>query len=84
MNCRVRSWLSACVLAFAPARAQVITTVAGTDWSFPASILPAVDAPLGSVPQAAADSAGNLYISDQFNNRVMRISPDGILTVSGR
>jgi uncharacterized protein (TIGR03437 family) len=41
----------------------------------------AADAPLGQIESAAVDSAGNLYIADFSDNRVMRISPGGILAV---
>src|SRR5439155_18993826 len=55
--------------------------VAGTDWSFPFATLPAVDAPLGEVAGVAVDAKGNVFLSDQDNQLVMRVSPDGLLTV---
>src|SRR5580704_18875951 len=61
--------------------AQVITTVAGTDWSFPVSSLPALSAPLGNVQGIALDAKGNIYVADNSNNMIMRVSPDGTLTV---
>ena len=61
--------------------AQVITTVAGTDWVFPVSSLPAVNAPLGNVQGIAVDAKGNTYVADNGNNMIMRISRDGTLTV---
>jgi uncharacterized protein (TIGR03437 family) len=63
------------------APAQVITTFAGSDWLFPTNTLPAQKAPLGGVGGAALDAAGNLYIVDRFNAIVVRISPEGLLTV---
>src|SRR6266550_3349897 len=61
----------------------VITTIAGTDWLFPADGLPAVNAPLSASngPDIAVDHQGNLYICDLGNGVVMRVGPDGILTV---
>jgi trimeric autotransporter adhesin len=63
------------------AAAQIITTVAGTDWHFPAQTLPALNAPLGQLQGLAVDGAGNVYATDSSNNIVERISPDGTLTV---
>src|SRR5262245_328532 len=63
------------------ANGQVITTVAGTDWFFPTGSLPAVSAPLGGVTGVVIDASGNLYFADHDNHMVMRLSPDGILTV---
>src|SRR5712691_1909353 len=70
------------ILTAATANPQgVITTVAGTNWTFPASPLPAVNAPLGPTTGVAVDAKGNVYIADAGNNMVMRISADGTLTV---
>jgi sugar lactone lactonase YvrE len=71
--------------------AQVITTIAGTYWSFPPTPIPATKAPLQLflAHGLAADDLGNLYIADggrgpNFgNNLLMRISPDGSLTIIG-
>src|ERR1700733_8118786 len=63
------------------APAQVITTVAGTDFSYPTQPLPALSAPLGSVQGVAVDGAGNIYISDLDNHLVSRMSPNGAITV---
>ena len=62
-------------------RAQVITTVAGTDFVFPNYPIPAIDAPLGQISGTAVDAAGNIYLADPNNRRVTRISPNGTLTV---
>jgi NHL repeat len=61
--------------------AQIITTVAGTNWFFPNPPIRAVNAPLGSVTAAAVDANGNLYVADSGNDVVMRIAVDGTLTV---
>jgi sugar lactone lactonase YvrE len=61
--------------------AQVITTVAGTDWTFPTSRLLAVNAPLGNVQGIAVDARGNIYVADAGNNMVMQVAANGTLTV---
>ncbi len=61
--------------------AQIITTVAGTDFVFPSTPLPALNAPLGNIPGVAVDAQGNVYAADSENNIVVRISPNGVLTV---
>jgi sugar lactone lactonase YvrE len=33
-----------------------------------------------SFPYMTVDSAGNLFFSDEFNNRIRKVSPDGIIT----
>ena len=63
------------------AHAQLITTLAGTTWKFPQTPLPAANAPLGEVNGVAVDTNGNLFLSDTGNNMVMRVTPDGTLTV---
>ena len=41
---------------------------------------PAVNAQLKDPVDVAVDRAGNLYIADYGNNRIRRVSPDGIIT----
>ena len=41
---------------------------------------PAAMATLGAVYGLATDAAGNLYIADTFNDKVRKISPDGIIS----
>jgi uncharacterized protein (TIGR03437 family) len=80
----VQRWITAFLLSL-PALAQprAITTVAGADWLFPGDGRPAVNAPLGGGfgMDIATDREGNLYIADMDNNMVMRVGPDGIVTV---
>ncbi len=77
--------VSACVLAVgawaAPVYGQVIDTVAGTAWFFPTSTAQALSVPLGSLGFMAVDAQGNVYAPDSANNIVVRLSPNGALTV---
>ena len=59
----------------------VITTAAGGSWIFRGDGQPAVNAPLGSLQGVAVDANGNVYAADVGNDIVVRITPDGILTV---
>src|ERR1035441_9557370 len=60
--------------------AQVITTVAGTDFVFPNTV-PSLSAPLGPVSSVATDATGNVYAADSANQIIVQISPNGNLTV---
>ena len=63
-------------------RAQgIITTIAGTDWIFPPDGRPALELPVGGVTSVLAAPDGAVYFADQGNHMVMRVAPDGILTV---
>ena len=66
--------------------AGVITTVAGNGTrDFDKDKVPATSAPLNWPQSVAVDAAGNLYIADSFNNRVRKVSKDGIITtVAGK
>jgi uncharacterized protein (TIGR03437 family) len=61
--------------------AQIITTVAGTNSSFPAGSLAAVNAPLGAVTGVAVDGAGNVFVVDSGDSLVFRISASGVINV---
>lgn len=63
------------------AQAQVITTVAGTDFTFPNTPLPAINAPTGGIFGVAVDASGNVFFSDYGNTRVFKMDPNGVLTV---
>ncbi len=66
--------------AVVPTFAQVITTVAGTTFTFPSSPLPALNAPFGLIIGVAVDGNGSVYVADPQNSIVARIS-NGVLTV---
>ena len=75
---------SALVLFVTPfeARSQgVITTVAGTDYTFHGAGQMATDATLGQVPAVATDAAGNVYAADHVTNLIIKVSPDGNVQV---
>ena len=60
---------------------SIITTVAGTTWTFRGDGGPAIDAPLGQVQGVAVDSAGNVFAAEIGNHLEVRISPTGVLTL---
>jgi len=66
-----------------------ITTVAGSSplpgkGGFSGDGGPAVDAQLNYPTDVAVDGAGNLYIDDYENQRIRRVSPDGVIsTIAG-
>jgi len=41
---------------------------------------PAIKAGINDPAGVAVDAAGNVYITDTFNNRIRRVTPDGIIT----
>ncbi len=60
-----------------------ISTVAGTGVAgFSGDGGPAAEAQLSGAAAVAADSSGNLYISDPANHRVRKVSPDGTITTA--
>ena len=65
--------------------AGIIDTVAGTgEQGYGGDAGPATEARLDRPEDVAVDALGNLYIADSFNNRVRRVTPDGIIdTVAG-
>jgi trimeric autotransporter adhesin len=65
--------------------AGVITTVTGTGTGgFAGDGGPATVAQLGAIMGVMVDSSGNLYIADTNNDRVRKVTPDGIInTIAG-
>lgn len=62
----------------------IITTVAGNGTAgFAGDGAAAVDAELHFPLNVAVDNAGNLYIGDQFNNRIRKVTPAGIISTFG-
>lgn len=69
------------LLCTAGGPAQIITTVADTDWIFPPGSIKAIGAPLGNVSGVAFDSQGNVFIADSDNEMVFRLSATGSLSI---
>jgi hypothetical protein len=62
-------------------RSQVITTFAGNgSFGYSGDGFAATNARLDSSTSLAMDGAGNVYISDQFNNVIRKVSTTGIIT----
>jgi sugar lactone lactonase YvrE len=60
---------------------NIITSVAGNGAALDAGDgTPAADASLDFPSGVVVDAAGNLYIADQFNHRIRRVDPNGIIT----
>ena len=68
----------------------IITTLAGNGVGTPASGAfsgdggPAVNASLNNPTALTVDAAGVVYIADQFNQRIRKVTPDGVInTIAG-
>ncbi len=58
----------------------IIRTIAGTGTAgFNSDGIPATAAQLSGPSGLIVDSGGNVYISDEFNHRIRKIGPDGII-----
>jgi len=58
-----------------------VTTVAGTgEPGFSGDGGPSTEAQLNGVQDMAFDRDGNLYIADEFNNRIRKVNPSGVIT----
>jgi sugar lactone lactonase YvrE len=60
---------------------NVISTVAGNGWfAYAGDGGQATDAQFDRPAGMAADAAGNLFVADQYNNRIRKIAPSGVVT----
>jgi sugar lactone lactonase YvrE len=59
---------------------NVITTIAGSRLAFSGDNGPADAADLNGPSAVAVDSRGNIYITDELNQRVRRVDPAGTIT----
>ena len=55
-------------------------TVAGNGSGFSGDGGPATDAEFAATGALALDTAGNLFVADRGNNRIRKVTPDGIIT----
>src|SRR5262249_48929532 len=62
-------------------QAQVISTFAGTEYTFPQVKLPALQAPIGNISGVLLDPNGNAYVSDINNHIILKVTPDGSISV---
>jgi uncharacterized protein (TIGR03437 family) len=70
-----------CFLSAPASPAQTITTFAGNGTAgFSGDNGPAGQAMINGVAGLAADSAGNVYLAEQNNNRVRKVDRNGIIT----
>jgi len=69
----------------APAQSEKIQTIAGTgSYGFSGDAGPATAAAIDTVYAIAADSQGNLYLADSWNNRIRKVAANGIIaTIAG-
>ncbi len=59
----------------------IITTFAGSgNYGFSGDGGPATAASFQGISGVAVDTLGNLFIADSFNNRIRRVSPNGVIT----
>src|SRR5690242_7127511 len=77
----LRLLIWAMLSAIGVAAQGIITTIAGTDFSFPPTPLSALSAPLGKVDGIAVDTSGNVYASDPDNNLILKITRDGVVNI---
>ncbi len=65
-----------------PAKAQVISTVVGNGTgAYGGDGGPATLAELGQPRGVVFDTHGNLFIDDDWNNRIRKVSPSGVITL---
>lgn len=60
---------------------QIVTTLAGTEWVFPADGAAALNTPLSPVLASAIDPQGRLVFADSLNHIVARLEASGTVTV---
>jgi uncharacterized protein (TIGR03437 family) len=60
---------------------NVITTIAGLDAIFDGDGKPAVSVPIGYINGVTTDALGNVYFTDPLEHLVLRVAPNGTLSV---
>ena len=81
-------FVSVCVAIATPcgfAQSGTITTYAGSGtYGFSGDYGPAISAQFGFPAGIAVDAAGNLFIADSDNQRIRKVTPDGVIrTIAG-
>jgi uncharacterized protein (TIGR03437 family) len=69
------------LLPAALAAQNVITTIAGIDPVFNGDGKPAVSVGIGYINGVATDGSGNVYFTDPLEHLLLRVAPDGTLSV---
>jgi trimeric autotransporter adhesin len=69
------------LLPGALAAQNVITTIAGLDPIFNGDGKPAIGVPLGYINGVATDGSGSVYFTDPLEHLLLRVNPDGTLSV---
>ncbi len=71
-----------CVASLASAQPYLISTIAGSGRvAFAGAGAQAINARMIDAFGVAADSAGNIFVSDQYYHQVFRVSTNGIISV---
>jgi len=87
MNTKISSAILLLAASFARAQSApqfTISTIAGTGVAgYSGDAGPAAAAEMNNPRGVAVDSAGNIYIADQSNNRIRKVSAGQITTVAG-
>jgi uncharacterized protein (TIGR03437 family) len=60
---------------------NVVTTIAGLDAIFDGDGKPAVSVPIGYINGVTTDALGNVYFTDPLEHLVLRVAPNGTLSV---
>ena len=78
---RIIALAAALMFGGTPARTQTVTTVAGNGAaSFSGDGGQATSAALNHPRGVAFDASGNMYIADELNHRIRRVTPGGVIT----
>src|SRR5271168_184719 len=81
---RLTIFLICCIPLFAQTPGTIQTIAGSGSQSYSGDGGPAIDAALNVPVEVYADQKGNLFITDQYNNRIRKIAPGGIIsTVAG-
>ncbi len=72
--------LIAVLALLVPARAQKVTTIAGVAGVSGMTNATGTSARFNGPHGMASDKAGNVYITDRYNNRIRKIAPNGVVS----